>query len=259
MESRLELERKQAAILHDLGGFGPFQASIVMVNTLFLATTLSFLNTLNYGEKAPKEYFSEYKIDDDDITGTVWRSCKAEDFCGDPNLLSYEPDTTHKDFYYNLITKLKLDCAPGSQIGLIGSSFFAGWMITLLFIPRISDLYGRQRLLQIGAALQTLTYFLLTCTESFGVLIGAVTLLGMISTIRVQLVYRYCYELVPKTTWGAVVPVVLFGSTFCSLLIILYLSLYSNDWNSLLYVFIATSVIVLIGSIFFPESPQFLI
>lgn len=43
----------------------------------------------------------------------------------------------------NWVGKLDLACASSSEIGLIMSAYFMGWITTLAFLPRLSDLIGR--------------------------------------------------------------------------------------------------------------------
>ena len=93
---------------------------------------------LAYLQKVPKEYFCTYVGQEDPV------SCKPKDFCDNPDVLSYEPNWDLGDSYHNWIDKLDLACATPSQIGLIGSSSQMGWFITLIFIPRLADVYGRK-------------------------------------------------------------------------------------------------------------------
>lgn len=48
------------------------------------------------------------------------------------------------DSYNNWIERYDLHCASGFKIGLIGATPFIGWVITLTFLPRLSDaVFGR--------------------------------------------------------------------------------------------------------------------
>lgn len=89
----------------------------------------------------PSEYFCTYA----DKPGSF--SCKPKDFCDDPNVTSYTPNLALEGNYDNWVTKLDLACAGPSKIGLIASSYFIGWIVTLVFLPRISDLFGRQKII----------------------------------------------------------------------------------------------------------------
>ena len=101
---------------------------------------LLFLLSLSFGEKAPTEYFCQHV---DDEPGSELRNCQPADFCENSDFTSFQPDVSHKDYYDNLIGKFNLACASSNKIGLIGSSFFTGWIMTLVFVPRLADIFGR--------------------------------------------------------------------------------------------------------------------
>ena len=71
--------------------------------------------------------------------------CTTDDFCNDDagKYASYEPVMELNDSYNNWIMRYDLHCASGAKIGMIGSSFFLGWALTLMILPRVSDIYGR--------------------------------------------------------------------------------------------------------------------
>ena len=101
---------------------------------------MMILLSLGFLEKVPKEYICTYESEPGKEV-----ICKPEEFCKDPNVLTYAPNMALKDSYHNWISHYNLTCADGTHIGLIGSCFFVGWILTLTFIPRLSDINGRQR------------------------------------------------------------------------------------------------------------------
>ena len=72
---------------------------------------LLFLLSLGFLEKAPTEYLCSYV---DDPPDSAMRRCIPADFCNNPKIASFEPDTSHKDYYDNLFTKFDLHCADSS-------------------------------------------------------------------------------------------------------------------------------------------------
>ena len=135
--------------------------------------------SLGFLEKVPNEYFCTYQ---DSPENEV--SCKPVDFCKDPTVLSYRPNMELKESYINWISHYELTCTSGGYIGLIASSFFVGWIGTMVFVPRISDLYGRYRFIQIAMVFQLIGYALLFMTHSYTVLVTAMVIMGMCSTLR---------------------------------------------------------------------------
>ena len=147
MDARLE------AILDSIGGFGRHQVWIFLV-IFFSCNGLNvIIYNLNYLEKIPQEFFCVYE---NSPTTTV--SCIPADFCDNPAVISYEPNMELGDSYNNWIGKLNIYCASGSEIGLIGSSVYIGWFISLTFVPCLADLHGRKWLMVFGVSAQFLTY-----------------------------------------------------------------------------------------------------
>ena len=90
-----------------------------------------------------------------------------------------------EDSYDNWIMRYDLHCASSSKIGMIGSSFFLGWVLTLVIFPRISDIYGRQKLVFFGNLISLLAFIVLLMSRKYEVLIACMIIFGMMSTIRV--------------------------------------------------------------------------
>ena len=134
---------------------------------------------MSYLEKVPGEYLCTYK----GISTEV--SCSPDDFCEDPNLISYTPDFSAEDSYHNWVEKFDLTCRSDAEIGLLGSATFAGWVITLTFVPRLSDIYGRKIVYRIGMVIQLLGFTILMFTSNFWVAVSALFLNGMCCTVRV--------------------------------------------------------------------------
>ena len=42
------------------------------------------------------------------------------------------------------VNRLNLHCVKKERIGLMGTMIFFGWMVAAIFMPRLSDLYGRK-------------------------------------------------------------------------------------------------------------------
>ena len=135
---------------------------------------------MSYLELIPEEFFCVY---DDTPEGTEV-SCVPDDFCGRPDLLSYRPNFDLENSFHNWVQKLDLTCRPSGQIGLLGSSVFAGWCISLTFIPRLSDLYGRKKIFFLSAIVQTTVYTIIMLTHNFWVAITALFVVGLCCTVR---------------------------------------------------------------------------
>ena len=125
-------------MLEDAGGFGKLQLLITLTWILSDNGVYSIIAGLANLTKVPGEYFCTRSSHPG-----VLVACKPEDFCDDVAIVSFEPNMSLPDSYDNWIQRFDLTCASGTKIGFIGSSFFTGWVVTLLIVPRISDFYGR--------------------------------------------------------------------------------------------------------------------
>lgn len=79
-------------------------------------------------------------------------------------------------------------------MGLIGSAYFIGWIITLTFMPRLSDLYGRQKIIIGGNIVQLAAFTVIMVTTSYRVMIAALIIEGMMATARAQVSVVYLFE-----------------------------------------------------------------
>ena len=143
---------------------------------------------LSFLEKVPKEYFCVYEGSPESVP------CKPEQFCTDPTVVSYTPNMALHDSFNNWVQKLDLTCASPAKIGLIGSSYFIGWIITLTFMPRLSDLYGRQKIIIGGNIVQLAAFTVIMATTSYRVMIAALIIEGMVATARAQVSVVYLFE-----------------------------------------------------------------
>lgn len=208
---------------------------------------------LAYLQKVPKEYFCTYVGQEDPV------SCKPKDFCDNPDVLSYEPNWDREDSYNNWITRFDLHCASNSKIGLIGSSYFSGWALTLTFLPRLSDLFGRQKIMFTGTAINFLAYSMLLSTHSYTILIVSMATFGMMSTVRVQVGVNYMYESVNRSTYTTLYMIIAMGEGFIGVLASLYFMFVSKTSFWLTFIGWTWIAIAMVSSWFYPESPRYLI
>jgi len=58
-------------------------------------------------------------------------------------------------------------CAPKNKIGLLGSTYFVGLVLGSIFLPRLSDIYGRKSLTLLGGTLHLVASFMILLSDSF--------------------------------------------------------------------------------------------
>jgi hypothetical protein len=94
-----------------------------------------FVYGLTYFELMPKDFLCKND-------GENWVKCARRDFCGIENA-EWKIDYSKNRALHNYVEKLSLACNSHITIGLIGSSYFFGWALSLLFLPRLADIHGR--------------------------------------------------------------------------------------------------------------------
>ena len=98
----------------------------------------------------------------------------------------------------NWSEQIGLICRPGWQIGLLGSAYYAGWCSTLLWMPRLSEIYGRARFFKFAMALNTLMFTVLMFSRSYALTLTSIFIVGFFTSMRTGIGWPYLLELVPK-------------------------------------------------------------
>lgn len=187
--------------------------------------------------------------------------CVASNICkGENSITSWSINWKDKNSIHNWQDKLNLMCEPKWKIALIGSMFFVGWCCSLLWVPRLADVYGRKRLFILGMLWDLVTFTVIMFTNSLNVMIAAYAALGFNSSIRINIGWVYLMELMPKkgqaltgTIWFVFEASVVLWAT-------LYFSQsQSRNWIYCSLVGYCLQIIAFFGSFILPESPKFLI
>ena len=131
----------------------------------------------------------------------MYEICTRANVCAkDARITHWEVDENNSHTLENWRQKLDLDlCRDVYKPSLIASAFFLGWGASLLWLPRYADIYGRKRLFAIGMTVGAVFYTLLMLTESLYTMIFVTFVMGMITSIRVNVGSVYLMEMMPKS------------------------------------------------------------
>ena len=201
----------------------------------------------------PKEYFCTYEGQEDPV------SCTPKDFCDNPSVISYVPNWDREDSYDNWISRFDLHCASKSKIGLIGSAYFGGWALSLTFLPRLSDLFGRQKILIAGTTVNFLAFTMLLTSHSYAILVVSMATFGMMSSIRVQIGVNYMYESVVREIYVTLYMFIAMGEGLIGILASIYFMFVSKKDFWFMFAGWSWITTAMVSSFFYPESPRYLI
>ena len=249
------LDKRFDRMLTSIGGLGRWQWLVIFTFFLCIDGVNFYMYQMGYLELVPKEYFCLYE-GSTSVREEV--SCTPADFCGNSEVVSYRPNYELSDSYHNWVEKLDLECRSAADIGYLGSSTFLGWVITLAFVPRLSDIYGRKWIYVVGMIVQSTGFTVLMFTNQFWVAIAALFVNGMCCTIRAQIGILYMMEFMPLAKLPFVGSFYFLMETFTALLGVLYFASLSNDWFGYVAVGYSMQICGTILIIFIPESPKYL-
>ena len=108
--------------------------------------------------------------------------------------------------------------------------YFAGWTISCLIIPRISDLYGRKIMTLTTVSISTLIYLGLILSKNLDLSIALLFFYGLMLSGKTINTYVYLLELVPKKYQAYVGTVFLFADGTTTIWISLYFRYISKNW-----------------------------
>ena len=174
-------------------------------------------------------------------------------------MVSYSFDYEKEDSLRNWVEKFNLTCVPKSKIGMIGSAYFIGWLVALVFIPRLADLFGRKVLFRIGMVIQLSAYSTIMYSNSLNVLIGSLFVFGMCATARISVGFIYLMEFLPQNYHATTATVIFLAEACLSVIGAIYFTFVSNYW---LWLVLGGWILQLYGtctSFLIPESPKFLL
>lgn len=97
---------------------------------------------------------------------------------------------------YGWTDKLGLACVDKFKIGLLGGSFFVGWVLSLLCIGKLADNYGRKWVFRASMCATLALYVSVYFCNDVDVMIAILLGLGMATSGRCSIGYLYMVEFV---------------------------------------------------------------
>jgi hypothetical protein len=188
-------EQKLDQCIEDLGGFGKFQLFAYWAVSSGINSAGFWFYQLGYFMQEPK-----YSCTIRGVGGDHDSICTSENICAKDNrIISWRVDWDHDNSLQNWHHDFDLMCWPKAQIGLVCSMFWFGWCITLLWMPRLGDVYGRKWIIAYNNLLCLFFYLGVMFAPNIYFLGAIMFLWGFFNSIRTNVNFLYMIELMPTS------------------------------------------------------------
>jgi sugar porter (SP) family MFS transporter len=145
--------------------------------------------------------------------------------------------------------------------GAIVAGLLLGAMIGAAFAGRLSDQLGRRRLIIIAAVVFTVGALLAALAPTVWVLIAARVIIGLAVGSAALVVPLYLSEIAPTEVRGAITSLnqMMIVCGILAAFVVNAILASSGDWRLMLGLAAVPSIILLVGMLFMPETPRYLV
>jgi MFS transporter, SP family, sugar:H+ symporter len=145
--------------------------------------------------------------------------------------------------------------------GAVVAGLLLGAMIGAAFAGRLSDRLGRRRLIIIAAVVFTVGALLAALAPSVWVLIAARVIIGLAVGSAALVVPLYLSEIAPTEVRGAITSLnqLMIVCGILAAFIVNAILASSGDWRLMLGLAAVPSMVLLVGMLFMPETPRYLV
>ena len=145
--------------------------------------------------------------------------------------------------------------------GAIVAGLLLGAMIGAAFAGRLSDRLGRRRLIIIAAVVFTVGALLAAVAPTVWVLIAARVIIGLAVGSAALVVPLYLSEIAPTEVRGAITSLnqLMIVCGILAAFIVNAILASSGDWRLMLGLAAVPSMVLLVGMLFMPETPRYLV
>lgn len=142
---------------------------------------------------------------------------------------------------------------------MLGSSYFIGWCLTLLWVPRFGDILGRKKLFWGCMLCQTFLFVAMLFTKSLLGMTLVIGSFGVCNSIRVTIGFVYLMDLLPKKAQTPVTTVWCVEEALIYLIGTLWLWKIGKHTQGFEIVGLVWSFLSFVLVTWLPESPRFLV
>ena len=190
----------------------------------------------------------------------LWHSCRAESIC--EKKLVYQKewkiDYESKNSFFNWVdpSNMDLTCTPDHVIGMVGSAFFLGWMLSSTFLPNYCNFVGRKWPLLAACVLHCICHAVNLLSTSINLTITSYFFIGVSTSIRAPFTSTYLNELIPEENRVTATTALCVADAIGLILQVIYFTLSRNTYPLHAFLLLCTLTSTL-SLLYLPESPKF--
>lgn len=191
-QPKTQEDRLDDCIEKELGGFGKFQVFAYLSVSTGINSVGFWFYQMGYLMQKPK-YACEM------APGVSADICTSELICAkDERILSWSIDWDGEASLHNWHLEYDLMCWPKESIGFFCALFWLGWCCTLLWVPRLGDIYGRKYLIAYNNFVSLALYLGTMFAPNIYILGMIMFTWGLFNSCRTNIAFLYMQELMPK-------------------------------------------------------------
>ena len=149
-------------------------------------------------------------------------------------------------------------CEPDWKPSLLGTVYFFGWSITLLFIPKLADKFGRRWIYLSSRLIDASLYIASMMISEYWGMVGLMSGFGLAASGRINVQTVYFQEWVPRKSQTLMAVIFMMDSAFGDLTVVLVLWLFTQDTFYLRIIGLSLCLLSIPATIALPESPRLL-
>ena len=249
------------------GGAGRFQYLVFLMVELPTMTTglmaycMSFL-------MLPPDFVCDQR------SGKEWQSIPADSdlhrqlcnptyFCTNSDTIRWQIDANGYNSLRNWMTDFRLECESGRAIGMVGGSYFFGYIVSTLITKQIVDGMGRKRAFWLSRGIQAFVYLCMVSlpTEKryFQWFYVLLFLMGLQNNVNRTAGCNYYCEIMPHDKKDFFIAFMEVFENGGEVIIALYFMLTDGDWRVPYLCATAVIIILMVAALIWtPESPHYL-
>ena len=176
----------------------PFQISVIVFFMLAIQSYDPLVLGLAFVEIEPSAFECLYDPGTDKNKNGVepeWHACTKDEICSEniPHT-RYRADESDPDYLHNWVEKFDFICEPKNKMGIFGFYFFLGIVVTVIYISKVSDMYGRKALMIEAMSATLVAQVVLIITEDLKVAQAMMFVLGSTFAGKSIIGFQYLIE-----------------------------------------------------------------